>query len=278
MGKQNSSMDLASVIADAMFDKKASKIIVMDMRSINGASFDVFVICEAVSAIQVKAIADGVEEQVFKQLHEHPLHSEGFENAEWILLDYGDVVVHVFQERIREHIKLEELWSDAKTTKPDEKKPVVTKALKPKAATKTASRSKISKSKIATKAASKPKVSKSKIATKTASRSKVSKSKVATKTVSKSKVLKSKIATETASKSKVSKSKIATKTTSKSKVVTKTASKPKVSKSKVATKTVNKTEIAKSKPVKKSTTKKTIKNINGTTKSATATTGAKRKK
>jgi ribosome-associated protein len=97
MRKQNSSMDLATVISEAMFDKKASRIIVMDMRSINGASFDVFVICEAVSAIQVKAIADGIEEQVFKQLHEHPLHSEGFTNAEWILLDYGNVVVHVFQ-------------------------------------------------------------------------------------------------------------------------------------------------------------------------------------
>jgi ribosome-associated protein len=119
------SMDLASVISEAMFDKRASKVIVMDMRNISGASFDVFVICEAVSAIQVKAIADGVEEQVFKQLHEHPLHIEGFINAEWILLDYGNVVVHVFQERIRAHIKLEELWSDAKTTEMQEKQSII---------------------------------------------------------------------------------------------------------------------------------------------------------
>ncbi|MDR1973683.1 MAG: ribosome silencing factor [Bacteroidales bacterium] len=125
MIKQNSSMDLATVVTEAMFDKKASKIIVMDMRAIAGASFDVFVICEAVSAIQVRAIADGVEEMVFKQLHEHPLHSEGFINAEWILLDYGNVVVHVFQERVRAHIRLEELWFDAKTTVPKEKKSAV---------------------------------------------------------------------------------------------------------------------------------------------------------
>jgi ribosome-associated protein len=201
--KQNNSMDLASVISEAMFDKKASKIIVMDMRSIGGTSFDVFVICEAVSAIQVKAIADGVEEAVFKQLHEHPLHSEGFTNAEWILLDYGNVVVHVFQERIRAHINLEELWSDAKATEPKDKK-IVAKptAIKKSTTVKSAT---AKKSAVKTTPKTKGKTTAKTAASKSTTKSTKAKTakKPATKTVAKPKTNKAKAAKPTQKTTKI---------------------------------------------------------------------------
>jgi len=104
---------LVSVITEGMKDKKAKRISVLDLRSLEQSVCDFFVICNAESTTQVNAIADSVEFYTKKELKEKPLHIEGTENAIWILLDYGDVVVHVFQDESREFYNIEDFWADA---------------------------------------------------------------------------------------------------------------------------------------------------------------------
>ncbi len=111
--------ELVKVIVEAMQDKKARAPVVMDFTPIPGAAFDRFVICHGTSRTQVEAIADNVDRQVRKIVHLHPWHKEGLENAEWILIDYGDVVVHVFQDSRRIFYNLEQLWADAVITRYD---------------------------------------------------------------------------------------------------------------------------------------------------------------
>lgn len=94
-------------------EKKGQDIQIFDLRKTDNPVCDFFVICNADSSTQVDAIAYSVEEFVKKETGESPWKSEGFENKEWILIDYVDVVVHVFQTRIREFYKLENLWADA---------------------------------------------------------------------------------------------------------------------------------------------------------------------
>lgn len=103
--------ELIDRICRAADDKKAHDIVTMDMREIM-PSTDYFVICSAQTATQVRAIADNIEDQ----LHDAGVdfsHKEGYNEGEWILLDYGDVVAHVFREVNREYYALEELWSAA---------------------------------------------------------------------------------------------------------------------------------------------------------------------
>jgi ribosome-associated protein len=103
-----------SVAIQASIDKKASNIVVLDLRKI--ASFtDYFVICTARASRQVQAIADEVEEQLRKQ-NSRTSHIEGYQAAEWVLMDYGDFVVHIFAESAREFYNLERLWRDAERT------------------------------------------------------------------------------------------------------------------------------------------------------------------
>jgi ribosome-associated protein len=103
---------LKQVIA-AMQDKKANKIISLDLRKITDSVSQYFVVCHARSTTQVDAIYKNVIELVLKNCDLKPFHLEGYENSEWILIDYFDVVVHIFREDIREFYKLEELWADA---------------------------------------------------------------------------------------------------------------------------------------------------------------------
>ncbi|GAB4333538.1 MAG: ribosome silencing factor [Flammeovirgaceae bacterium] len=107
---------LAETIVKGMQEKKGSKIVIMDLRQSKGAVTDFFVICSGSSDTQVDALKDGVEEIVFKTLQQHPWKKEGLQNKEWVLLDYVDVVVHIFQKQRREFYGLEELWGDAKYT------------------------------------------------------------------------------------------------------------------------------------------------------------------
>ncbi|MCC7301209.1 MAG: ribosome silencing factor [Bacteroidia bacterium] len=104
---------LASAVADGIREKKGTDIVVMDLRGINTSVCDFFIICQGNSRTQVEAIADAIEEEVKKETGEKPWHSEGHENAEWILLDYGSVVAHVFQPEPRAFYNLESLWADA---------------------------------------------------------------------------------------------------------------------------------------------------------------------
>lgn len=104
---------LVESIIGGIKEKKGDKIVSLNLGRIKNAICNYFVICQGNSNTQVEAIAHGLKEHVKNNLGVKPWHSEGFENAEWILIDYVDVVVHVFQPHIRQHYKLEELWADA---------------------------------------------------------------------------------------------------------------------------------------------------------------------
>lgn len=104
---------LALTVAQGMYEKKAENIRILDMRKIQSASADYFVISSADNDKKVEAIAKSAEEEVKKRLNENPLHREGFENLEWVLLDFFNVVAHVFQDEKREFYGIEQLWGDA---------------------------------------------------------------------------------------------------------------------------------------------------------------------
>ncbi len=104
---------LAELVVKGMQEKKAADIVVMDLKSLKNAVSDYFIIASATSDTQLDAIATAVEEEVFKATQQNPWQSEGRMNKEWVLLDYVDVVVHVFLRDKREFYALEELWGDA---------------------------------------------------------------------------------------------------------------------------------------------------------------------
>jgi ribosome-associated protein len=104
---------LAESVIAGMLEKKAINITWLDLRNIENAVCDYFIICEGASNTQVEAIADSVETMVKKQVGQRPMRSEGWENALWILIDYFDVVVHVFEHDTRQFYNLESLWADA---------------------------------------------------------------------------------------------------------------------------------------------------------------------
>lgn len=111
--KSDVSETLSEIVIRGIQEKKGKDIISMSLKNIKNAVTDYFVICHAASSTQVEAIAESVEYEVKKTLGIKPWHKEGLQNAEWILLDYSDVVVHVFQEKIREFYQIESLWADA---------------------------------------------------------------------------------------------------------------------------------------------------------------------
>lgn len=103
---------LVKTIIEGIQEKKGKNIVSLDFKKIENAICRYFVICEGNSSTQVGAIADAVEDYVQKKLKEKVWGSAGYENAEWIFLDYGDVLVHVFQPHIRQYYNIEELWAD----------------------------------------------------------------------------------------------------------------------------------------------------------------------
>lgn len=114
--KKNSDLSnkLADIVVHGMQEKKASEIVKMDMREVNATLSDYFVVCNADSNVQVNSIAQSVEEEVYKAFGQDVWHKEGHGNGEWILLDFVDVVVHIFKTEARERYRLEDLWGDAK--------------------------------------------------------------------------------------------------------------------------------------------------------------------
>jgi ribosome-associated protein len=110
---------LSDVIVKGMQEKKASDIIVMDLRKIKNAVADFFVICSGNSDKQLDAISDSIDAEVFKKFQENPWHTEGKNNKEWMLLDYINVVAHVFRKDRRAYYALERLWGDADITEVD---------------------------------------------------------------------------------------------------------------------------------------------------------------
>ncbi|MBJ7881294.1 ribosome silencing factor [Gelidibacter salicanalis] len=117
MAKENNNSDeLITTIIAGIEDIKGNDIKILDLREIENTVCDYFIICDGNSNTQVNAIVNAVQKKVSKALKDHPWHVEGSENAEWVLMDYVNVVVHVFQKHIRQYYDIESLWGDAKTT------------------------------------------------------------------------------------------------------------------------------------------------------------------
>ena len=117
MTKENSNADhLISVIVNGIEDVKGQNINILDLREIENTVCDYFIICEGTSNTQVNAIVNSIQKKVSKETKDKPWHIEGSDNAEWVLMDYVNVVVHVFQKHIREYYYIESLWGDSKTT------------------------------------------------------------------------------------------------------------------------------------------------------------------
>lgn len=113
----SASKKLSEAIVKGMQEKKALDIVVLDLNSVKNAVADFFVICSGSSDKQLSAIADSVDEVVFKTLKENPWHTEGKHNKEWLLIDYTTVVAHIFKRDRREFFALEKLWGDAEMIK-----------------------------------------------------------------------------------------------------------------------------------------------------------------
>jgi len=112
----NLSTYLSEIAIQGIQEKKGHDIVRLDLRELNSSVSDYFVVCNADSSIQVKAIADSVEDEIYKVTQTNPWRKEGQENAEWIILDYFDIVVHIFKTEKREFFGIEDLWGDAETT------------------------------------------------------------------------------------------------------------------------------------------------------------------
>ena len=115
--KKESDIQLVEEIILGIENVKGEKINQLDLRKLENTPCDYFIVCSGNSNTQVSAIVNSVLKRVSKALKEKPFHTEGLDNAEWVLIDYVNVVVHIFQNQIREYYNLEELWGDAKSTK-----------------------------------------------------------------------------------------------------------------------------------------------------------------
>ena len=117
MAKGNGSEDeLITHIIAGIEEVKGLDIHLLDLREIENTVCGYFVICTGTSNTHVSAIVNSIQKTVSKSLHEKPFHTEGESLAEWVLIDYVNIVVHVFQRHVREHYNIEALWGDAKTT------------------------------------------------------------------------------------------------------------------------------------------------------------------
>ena len=118
--KQNTIQDksdiLAELVVKGMQERKAADVVVLNLKSLKNAVADYFIIASASSDTQLDAIATSIEDEVFKLTKEYPWQSEGRTNREWVVLDYVDVVAHVFLKEKRSFYALEELWGDAEIT------------------------------------------------------------------------------------------------------------------------------------------------------------------
>ena len=117
MSTKNKNTDaLIATIIKGIEEVKGNDITILDLREIENTVCDYFIICNGNSNTQVNAIVGSVQKRVSKELKDKPWHVEGSDNSEWTLMDYVNVVVHVFQKHIREFYDIEGLWGDAKIT------------------------------------------------------------------------------------------------------------------------------------------------------------------
>ncbi|MGB1317749.1 MAG: ribosome silencing factor [Flavobacteriales bacterium] len=111
---------LVEQIVNGLQEKKGKQIVSLDLRKLDSAVSDFFVVASGDSNTHVEALAGSVEEMVRKELNDKPWHVEGTSNGEWVLMDYVTVVVHIFQREPREHYNIEGLWADAVTKEYEE--------------------------------------------------------------------------------------------------------------------------------------------------------------
>lgn len=102
-------------VIEALEDQKAHQIVKIDLRKIENCFCSFFVICHGTSGTHIAGLTDAVEEKVKEDLRESPFHVEGLNTSRWVILDYGDVVVHVFDKELRDYYQLEEFWGDGIT-------------------------------------------------------------------------------------------------------------------------------------------------------------------
>ncbi len=146
--KQADSLPLVRHAINGIEELKGNEIACLNLKKISNSPCDYFVICEGNSRTHVQAIAGSVEEYIKKETGTRPWHIEGLQNAEWVLMDYVDVVVHIFQPHIRQHFGLEDMWADAEIKDP---KAATTEVAKKKKVTAKARTKKTTKSKIGAK-------------------------------------------------------------------------------------------------------------------------------
>ncbi len=117
MAKKETSTDqLITTIIKGIEEVKGNDIDILDLRELENTVCDYFIVCNGTSNTQVSAIVNSIQKTVSKELREKPWHIEGQSNSEWVLMDYVNIVVHVFQTHIREYYDIESLWGDAKIT------------------------------------------------------------------------------------------------------------------------------------------------------------------
>lgn len=114
--KTTDTQKLIEVIGEALLDKKAEDITVLDVHELTTLT-DMFVVCHAATDVQIKAIANGVTEATNEELNEKPWQQEGLDARRWVILDYVNVVVHIFKKELRDHYALERIWNDAEIWK-----------------------------------------------------------------------------------------------------------------------------------------------------------------
>lgn len=114
--KQMKEKQLIETIVEGIQEKKGKKITTVDLSNIESAAASYFVICEGQSTTQVAAIADSIREYVQQHTGTKPFGYDGYQNSQWIIIDYGSILVHVFLPEYRNYYKLEQLWNDAKLT------------------------------------------------------------------------------------------------------------------------------------------------------------------
>ena len=111
--KSDGTEELLGSVIKGIFEKKGQNVLKIDLRKLENRITDYFIICQAPSGTQVGAICDSIEDTVRKETGEKPMHLEGLDNCFWVLIDYGNVIVHVFLEEYRKFYSLESLWADA---------------------------------------------------------------------------------------------------------------------------------------------------------------------
>jgi ribosome-associated protein len=117
----NETKILVNTIIEALQEKKGKKIIKMNLSELAGSICQYFIICQGNTPTQVSALSDSVWDMVFERLHEKPMGAIGMQEAQWIAMDYGTVMIHIFIPAIRDYYNLEQLWADADVTEiPDE--------------------------------------------------------------------------------------------------------------------------------------------------------------